>query len=1102
MTKNYLSYLLVLISILYFGYSAKAQIIQSYDFNTGAQGWSLQNGTTVTGGRIFMDGGSTRFASSPTFSLVGIAQAQVSVDWNCVDSSGGFESDDTISVSYWTGSTWVVLWTRNGDQICPSSGNNQTGNTGNILLPAGITSTAILLTSTANSSSEDIYWDNVIISQPVNPCDAVASGNPDADGDGISDSCDLDADNDGILNDNERTCTTSASIALTSSNSVATNVLNGTNPQGAIGTNNITLVNYLNSNQISSQDISNEHSGQIGQSGQFAIRTSQSETDFSERIGSRYTFEFPIKNLTFSLLDVDDDDVVIVKAYDLSGNIIPITTSIYTLYSPTNIATPIINNTFSAVGQPANEGNRGRIDLNYTGFTIAYVEFEYYDEDGGSYSVYNLRGSFCTDIDTDGDGIPNHLDLDSDNDGCPDVIEGGANFQSGASYISVSRLNTAVNSSGVPAVPTATPSITGYTQAAGQVVGTSAAANPVLVVGTASANQSIPSGTTPTALTLTGATGSIQWQVSSDNITFTNVASGGTLATYNPGVLSATSYYRAAVSSVGGCVGTSNVVTITVFNCSTGLDSDADGVADVCDLDDDNDGILDANEGYCATQSVYTMDMNATLASANATFNVSGATFNLVYTLTSGTPVSGLGNTFNVPFTYSDLNNQASTVNHTWQGVGLPFTTVLGIRPLTSSLYTNLPINNTNTENSSVAPNPSSLDSYMRTFLEQGFVDKLGTFTISVGNLPNVSGPLSSFSSHTGITNYASFRAVAANNIVRSAIFARNQLQPIVNPSSAANSQPSSIMYGQSFIYDYTALDDGSGSFANNLGEQGFVMIAQNTITYCNHSDTDGDGKPDYLDLDSDNDGCPDVIEGGANFQSGDNYLTGDKLNTTVNSSGVATVPTATPAITGYTQSAGQSVGTSAAANPAAAAGTASANQSIPSGTAPSILTLTGSSGTIQWQVSSDNINFANVATGGTSATYSPGIITSTRYYRAAVTNTGGCTATSNVVTIEVCTYLPNNNPADSFTKTGISDIQGFAGGTTGWPGNVPNGFIAIESRNKGFVITRVANTSVITNPVPGMLIYDLSNSPTPCVKLYNGSIWKCLEKDCSGATN
>lgn len=98
---------------------------------------------------------------------------------------------------------------------------------------------------------------------------------------------------------------------------------------------------------------------------------------------------------------------------------------------------------------------------------------------------------------------------------------------------------------------------------------------------------------------------------------------------------------------------------------------------------------------------------------------------------------------------------------------------------------------------------------------------------------------------------------------------------------------------------------------------------------------------------------------------------------------------------------------------------------------------------------------------------------------------------------VVACTNPPNTNPSTDFTKTGISDIAGFQGGAVGWPGNVPNGFIAIESRNKGFVITRVASTSVITNPVLGMLVYDISNSPAPCVKLYSDLGWNCLAKDC-----
>jgi hypothetical protein len=85
------------------------------------------------------------------------------------------------------------------------------------------------------------------------------------------------------------------------------------------------------------------------------------------------------------------------------------------------------------------------------------------------------------------------------------------------------------------------------------------------VAGTlAPANTSIcVSGTA--ALTLTGAAnGSIQFQSSPDNVTFTDIA-GATSATYTTPVLTTTTYYRAQVRCNTGTA-TSNVSTITVNN--------------------------------------------------------------------------------------------------------------------------------------------------------------------------------------------------------------------------------------------------------------------------------------------------------------------------------------------------------------------------------------------------------------------------------------------------------------------------------------------------------------------------------------------------------
>jgi hypothetical protein len=91
------------------------------------------------------------------------------------------------------------------------------------------------------------------------------------------------------------------------------------------------------------------------------------------------------------------------------------------------------------------------------------------------------------------------------------------------------------------------------------------AVSPTSVGGTASSDQTICSGVTPTALSLTGNTGTIQWQSSTTSSTagFTNI-SGATNATLTLAALTTTTYYRAVVKSGVCSEANSNVVTITV----------------------------------------------------------------------------------------------------------------------------------------------------------------------------------------------------------------------------------------------------------------------------------------------------------------------------------------------------------------------------------------------------------------------------------------------------------------------------------------------------------------------------------------------------------
>lgn len=96
------------------------------------------------------------------------------------------------------------------------------------------------------------------------------------------------------------------------------------------------------------------------------------------------------------------------------------------------------------------------------------------------------------------------------------------------------------------------------------------------------------------------------------------------------------------------------------------------------------------------------------------------------------------------------------------------------------------------------------------------------------------------------------------------------------------------------------------------------------------------------------------------------------------------------------------------------------------------------------------------------------------------------------------CTKLGVSGTPDGFTKFGITLQQK----NSAWPENIPNGFVAMEAKDKGFVVTRVQHVSqtpqpgdAIADPKEGMLLYDIQDK---CVKLYNGTKWKCIERSCN----
>lgn len=103
-------------------------------------------------------------------------------------------------------------------------------------------------------------------------------------------------------------------------------------------------------------------------------------------------------------------------------------------------------------------------------------------------------------------------------------------------------------------------------------------------------------------------------------------------------------------------------------------------------------------------------------------------------------------------------------------------------------------------------------------------------------------------------------------------------------------------------------------------------------------------------------------------------------------------------------------------------------------------------------------------------------------------------------ITINTCYCVkpPIAGTPQGYTKVGITNQNK----QEAWPGNIPNGHIALESKKDGFVITRVnhvsyvpVSTDSIAEPKEGMVVYDIVDK---CVKLFNGTNWTCIQRTCN----
>ena len=285
------------------------------------------------------------------------------------------------------------------------------------------------------------------------------------------------------------------------------------------------------------------------------------------------------------------------------------------------------------------------------------------------------------------------------------------------------------------------------------------------------------------------------------------------------------------------------------------IDSDGDGVSDWQDLDDDNDGILDTTE--CPTiknNPVYHLFPASTLW-LYKNKNGIGSSIVCITNNCSTAPNGTLY--FNTNITSSTQNlayddgkyymvNSAGDLLYTNDILDVPFTS-LGNAHIGTG-YKNLGYDN------GVFYHWEYTASLLSLYSSTDPVDSGWTLMGTVINRPY------SYTASNGITYV--LKDIAVNN---------GEFYFLYYYSNAGGNTMSTANYTSVFTsfnpVSPSALwvDKGSTYFGSNV--MNIAWGSEDILTVC---DTDGDTIPDYLDLDSDNDGCPDAIEGGANFTNSD----------------------------------------------------------------------------------------------------------------------------------------------------------------------------------------------------------------------------------------
>ena len=275
----------------------------------------------------------------------------------------------------------------------------------------------------------------------------------DTDGDGIGNSEDLDDDNDGILDCDEKGFAPNSSVSTIfklngSASQLATNEIRLTPDAGSQGGNawSYGKVDFAKSFTISYSAYfgTKDAAGADGIATVFHNSPSgvNATGDQGIGIGARgiangIVLEIDTYNNGTGVGDIANDHGQIWVSSNQSGaGLLTTATDLgnvedglyHNIVVNWNFATKTLSYTLDGINAGIYTFPAGTPITSYFG-GVSKVYFGYTASTGAFSNDQRVRfNSFCSDLpielDTDNDGVPNHLDVDSDNDGCADALEG------------------------------------------------------------------------------------------------------------------------------------------------------------------------------------------------------------------------------------------------------------------------------------------------------------------------------------------------------------------------------------------------------------------------------------------------------------------------------------------------------------------------------------------------------------------------------------------------------------------------------------------------------------------------------------------------------